>query len=257
MKSHIENFCNYMDLPLEDMTVNISEEELLSEIQNEMESVRLSHRKLRSVKFVERGDTVCLSLTGTEGKYNKKSLKLNVGMGLFDKELEEILIGHEVGDIFETAISKGKVGVEILSCERAVLPEMDDEFVRSLDIENVSTVSSYEDYLKSYYTDFFRREYLAYFAEELLLAALDQSVLFLDEEEFESCCENWPIEDREDVEYVFRLLMADCFFNGRDYRETDLSNMSMKKVDEIRSRVIKPFEAFLKDKYVFSFGEEA
>lgn len=97
--------------------------------------------KTVSVERVEAGDTVTLGCQSSLPRYNRASVTVPVGKGLFDKELEKQLLGMAKGEHRTLATGETKVEVEILSISRVLLPERADESIAALGVEGVQSVN--------------------------------------------------------------------------------------------------------------------
>ena len=98
---------------------------------------------------VQAGDTVSFSCESTAAKYNKPKITVSVGRGLFDRDVEEQLIGRRAGDVIETSVNRVPVRVQILRVQRKQVPEPTDEMtaqmcVKDMQQQPVKTVAGYE-----------------------------------------------------------------------------------------------------------------
>ncbi len=72
-----------------------------------------------------------------------------VGRRLFDKALEQELIGHKLGETVSCQLDGNNVDVTILSIKRRVSPKLTDELVQKLDMEDMNTVDDYTEFVKA------------------------------------------------------------------------------------------------------------
>lgn len=110
---------------------------------------RLARRNVvtTDVEIIENGDLAILDLKGNEEKYNKKNFALTVGLGLFNTEFENQIIGMKKGESKSLSINGNDVLVEIKTIKRRSPGEITDDVIRSLNIDGVTTVSGYREYL--------------------------------------------------------------------------------------------------------------
>ena len=281
MRSQLLKLKNYMTLPLpEGLDLTFSADDLASEVNNDVQRDLLSHRVLTEQDTVAEGDAVTVALAGQTPKYCKKALPLNVGKGLFDKMLEEALVGRRVGETFTAPSAAGEVQVTILQCRRTAVPELNDAFVCSLGLDGVETVEAYLEHLRAYYRQFYHDGYVEFFAQELFCAMCSESRWQWDEAEMAELTERWhalqaeiremhnevlspdPEEaaatlamEEEDLKLMVQMFLVDCLFTGRDPSQT-MPEMSSQAMTTMRDRVMAPLQKYLSDKVHITFEEE-
>lgn len=93
-----------------------------------------------SVEQVEVGDTAVLRCHSSLPRFEKPSIMVPVGKGLFDRELETQLAGMTVGET--RTLSKGDIPVEVtlLSASRVQLPALTDDAIEALGVEEIQSV---------------------------------------------------------------------------------------------------------------------
>lgn len=96
--------------------------------------------KTISVEQVEVGDTAVLRCHSALPRFEKPSITVPVGKGLFDKELESQFAGMSVGE--SRTLFKGDTSVEVtlLSASRVQLPALTDEAIGALGVEEIQSV---------------------------------------------------------------------------------------------------------------------
>ena len=281
MKSQLLELKNYMALPLpEGLEQTFTAADLASEINNDIQRDLLSHRRLVEQTAVAEGDAVTVALAGPTPKYCKKALPLNVGKGLFDASMEVALVGRQVGETFTASSAAGNVQVTVLQCRRTEVPALDDDFVCSLGLEGVSTVSAYKEHLESYYRKFYHDGYVEFFAQELMLEALNQSNWQWDEAEMAELKQRWyalqaeirerhdmvlspdPAEaaatleqEEEELRMYMQMLLVDCLVSGRDSASAE-PDLGLQAMSELRARVMAPVQRYLDDKVHITFEED-
>lgn len=93
-----------------------------------------------SVEQVEVGDTAVLRCHSSLPRFEKPSITVPVGKGLFDKELETQLAGMTVGETRTLFKADTPVEVTILSASRVQLPALTDETIATLGVEEIQSV---------------------------------------------------------------------------------------------------------------------
>lgn len=99
------------------------------------------------VDAIEKGVPVTLDLSGSETKFNRKNLSLTVGLGLFNAELENQIIGMKKGEKKTLNINGNDVLVEVKTVMRRNVPKVTDQIVASLNIEGVNTIKDYKEHV--------------------------------------------------------------------------------------------------------------
>lgn len=100
----------------------------------------------------EYGDTLTLHTMSSIAKFNKEKVTVSIGRGLYDKSLENALIGKTVGESVEIMINGEAVRAMILRIQRKSVPEPTDDMVVALKVTNfegklLKTVKEYEDFI--------------------------------------------------------------------------------------------------------------
>ncbi len=140
---------DYLGLEAEKEIVSIGEDE----VQKRLEQIREGNGKLESLKEdrpIQEGDFVVINYQGFENDQPLEGIKdenflLNVGKGDFHKRFDEALVGLSKDDKTEFVVEfeedyynnhlKGKTvrfEVSIIDIKERNLPELDDEFAKSL-----------------------------------------------------------------------------------------------------------------------------
>lgn len=279
MRSQLLEMKNYMTLPLEELDQHFPPSALASEVNNDVQRDLLSHRRLTDCDTVAAGDTVTVCLEGSTPRYQRKALPLTVGKGLFDPALEAALVGRAVGERFSAPSAEGPVPATVLQCCRRIVPELNDAFVLSLDLEGVSTVAQYRTQLEDHYRQFYHEGYVDFFAQDLFNRMCEHSRWALDEAEMAELNARWhalqaevrtfhdtvlgdeenarqilAIEE-EDLLFLVRLFLVDCLMTGVDSR-TVMPDLSNRALQQLRERVLKPIARYLDDKVHVDFEAE-
>lgn len=280
MKSKLVSLYDYKQISMEVEPVIVTTEDLDGEAANDMETLRRRHTCMADAEIVAKGDICTLALESTNPRYCKPSLPLNVGLGLFAPQLEEALIGQKMGASLEVEVGGDVVKATILSCKRNTVPEkVTDEMVTSLQLEGVSTVEEYRQYLHRWYLDFYHREYTTYYAYELLSEVCKESVWEMDEGEVEQCYQDWRKAEEEEQEFhqvkylenypgeleetrregsllYLQMALIDCQMRGMDASGVLPDARDRQAQDEMRQRVCQPLEKYLFDKVTIVYKED-
>lgn len=280
MKSHIISLCNYMDLTTEPIVVELTRKELEGDVELELHNTRMLMKRTEEVAVVAERDTVELTLKSKSKKFNRSGLRLNAGMGLYNKELEKTLIGRRVGETYTVLLKNGEVTVTIESCHRTVIPELTDELVCSQKSLGAKTVEEYKARLAERFTTLYRDSYLEWYAVQLLDRWAEASQWAVDPAEEEKWIAGWSKREeeysafhdtyvqenyegelaemnRKDAMQSLHALLIDGFLSGRDYRCETLDTVTDKEtLDSVRKRVIKPLTAYLSTKFQLKWEEE-
>lgn len=156
-------------------------------------SVRKEHALHVPVETVEQGDLVTLRCRSEKPKFQKDSVTVSVGKGLYSKALEEQLPGLAAGEARELTVDGVPVSVQVLKIQRTVLPELTDEFVAST-FQSVHTFSELEAWYINEQYETHLRDYAMAASEAIKEQVLANSVFDLDEEERLAA---WNFGDRE------------------------------------------------------------
>lgn len=158
--------------------------------QEQIYQIRLKYKHYEEGNVVESGDVAAVTMESEHKKFNR-TLKLQVGSNMFDKELEAALVGKQVNTDYVLEHSVGTIRYRIGNIQRLVVPELDDEMAVQANIEGVSTAAALEQYyieeelkkdLRNEAFDFLP-DYLMQWDVELSPSELEE----MDEREMERC----------------------------------------------------------------------
>lgn len=113
----------------------------------------LTLKTLSKEEKISKGDTVIFEIVSTIPKFNKPKLMVVAGNGLYDKTVEENMIGMCTGDKKEISINDTLVTFTILEVKRKDVPEISIDMVKAQNIENVETIEQYREHLKKQLMD--------------------------------------------------------------------------------------------------------
>ena len=136
-------------------------------------------------------DMVTISCESENPKFQKKSITLRLGLGLYSKELEEEICGMKFGENKKVMAEGSAVTVTLLSSERELIPPLTDDLALKCadpdiktaeDIKEYCRFKQYDDIVEGRFDDaysFFSKELLSQsefsFTEEEKQAALSEA----------------------------------------------------------------------------------
>lgn len=96
------------------------------------------------------GDTVTMTTVSEIPKFNKPKVTASLGRGLYNKDLETMVVGKKVGDSFQLTIQEKDVSVTILEIKRKSAPEPTDEMVVAMGAKDYQDqlITTVDDYIK-------------------------------------------------------------------------------------------------------------
>lgn len=133
-------------------SVNVSSEQLKIKIDKKIVEKELNKLAKKYAETVEaddairKGDQVIAKMESNQEKFNKENVPVAVGIGLFNKSLEDKLIGMKKNESNTFNFDGITVTVKILSIKRKIIPNVTDEMVKEQKIEGVNTVEEYKKY---------------------------------------------------------------------------------------------------------------
>ncbi len=123
MKSKIRSLADYRDIRFKsDIVIHCPEEY----IEKQMRNTTRAYKHTESVPTLGRGDVALLELKSGLAKFNRDTVPVTVGEGLYDSELERQLVGRSMGETFEASVQGEKVTVTVKQATRTVFPEPTD-----------------------------------------------------------------------------------------------------------------------------------
>lgn len=154
----------YKGLNYNKPNIIVTEEEIISAIDN----IRTTYNDLVDKDgIIEKDNHVYMNFEGkSEGKDlpggKSSNYHLKIGQGLFIEDFESNLYGLKKGDskTFEVVFpesydneelrgKKAEFKVEILNVKEEVHPELNEEFIKKLQIDNVEEIKDLKDYVKN------------------------------------------------------------------------------------------------------------
>ncbi len=156
--------CDYDQIPVEESAPSVSDTYLEYVIQYQLSSSAVNE-EITDREDVQEGDIANIDYTGKkDGEAfdggSAEGYDLTIGSGSFIDGFEDGIIGHKVGDEFDLDLTfpedysnEDLAGQEVVftvkvnSISQKVTPELTDDWVVSRNIDGVSTVEEYEDYV--------------------------------------------------------------------------------------------------------------
>lgn len=130
-----------------------------------MYQVALKYRTYEKTDTVGEGSIVTAKLTSGIRKFNR-TVRINVGLGLFDRDFEAEIIGKSCGVEYAVVRADEQVHYIVTEAERLVVPEVTDEMSAAEGIEGVKSA---------------KQLYACFCAESLKKSVQDKVFLFMDE----------------------------------------------------------------------------
>lgn len=139
LNSTLRTFYDYRCVDISDYIKGFEPDE--TQLQKDLNRILKANGKRENAAVVSEGDTVTISCRSRLPRFNKTNLPVIVGRGLFDRALEQALIGASVGQTVTLQKEGAPVEIDVTKCVHTVLPELTDENVKAFGIEGVETVS--------------------------------------------------------------------------------------------------------------------
>ncbi len=144
IKSRAKKIVDYKAIDLSQYTKNFTVDQAL--LEKDMNRILRGYSKKVEADKVESGDMVTLSCKSENSKYNKENLVIPVGRGMFSKELEKDMIGKGKEAENHCKCDGVDVAYKISRIVRTILPELTDQGVASLGMEDVKSVADLRRY---------------------------------------------------------------------------------------------------------------
>ncbi len=179
IKSKVINLYDFHDVDLKSVVepFTISEDEIEEEIQKQAKR----HSKLVDVEKVEPGDFVTIKSVSEIKKLNKESISLTVGKNLFDKEVEQQLLGMSLNE----TKSLTDCEIEVKSIQRRVIPELTDEYIASWAEEGINSLAQLKESIAAKARDEYIEDYKEALAVYLSERVNTESTFELDDDEID------------------------------------------------------------------------
>ena len=163
-------------------------------LRKKLRAVARGRKRTEKAEVVEKGDAVVLAVESGLPRFNRPMVQVAVGSGMYDRELEEQLVGRAVGGTFTAQVQGKPVTVTVKQAARTVFPEPTDgmvaEYAASQEgMEDVKTVADYRRWAQKQYQDEKRQEALYGGMDACINYVLTHSDWEFDEEELSGMVE--------------------------------------------------------------------
>ena len=164
---------------------------------------------------VAKGDVVECRMSSSCARYDRPRMKITVGAGLLDAQLEERLIGQSVGAEIEAQCRGNDVALTILSVKNKHTPALPDQMVAALDLEGVQTVAEYKRYLieKSLDETFYKEGWAT--IQYVIQAVCDNSEILIAEEDWQRYVD-WDLGRLEAISTIEGMVLKEM--SARDFQ---------------------------------------
>ena len=96
---------------------------------------------------IETVDIVAVKIVSADSLLASECERLSVGKGFFSKDIEAALVGKKKGDSFSLTVDGTPADITVLWVRRRVVPKFTDAMAKAMDIEDVSNVREYTEYV--------------------------------------------------------------------------------------------------------------
>ena len=96
---------------------------------------------------IKTGDIVAVKIASADSLLASECERLSVGKGFFSKDIEAALVGKKKGDSFSLTVDGTAADITVLWVRRRVVPKFTDAMAKAMDIEDVSNVREYTEYV--------------------------------------------------------------------------------------------------------------
>lgn len=186
MKSKINTLADYREASFEkNVRIECGEDY----IQRQLKHLTRKYKKTEAVTgLLEKGDVTVMALESEIAKFNKPAVFVTLGGGLFDRDFEEKIIGHSVGDSFEAEAEGKPVKVTVKQAARTFFPEATDAMAESYakdhdGFEGVKTVAEYREKVIEKYFEEQKQKVFFDAMDQVIEYVLTHSDFDFDEEE--------------------------------------------------------------------------
>ena len=157
-------------------------------LQKKLRAITRGHKRTEKAGVIEKGDAVVLAVESELPKFNRPAVQVAVGSGMYDRELEEQLVGRTVGETFAAQVQEKPVTVTVKQAARTVFPDPTDEMAAEYaaaqeGMEDVKTVADYCRWAREQYRDEERQKALYGGMDACINYVLTHSDLDFDEGE--------------------------------------------------------------------------
>ncbi len=234
MKTKILSYLDVSELVYdpEKLHLTVKEETLNDYVQKELKFLRKKHGTTIDAgadHAIEDGDIVMMKATSELPKFNRPMIPVSLGKGLFNKRVEEALLGLHLGEKKEVTIDEKPVTLEVLKVKTKTEPELNWEMIKDDVHKEYPNVDSMEAFIQA------KREecigghkedhYLYNVYPGLREQILDNLEIEIDQEELEAYFElirEQTVEDADSESMPYYDFVKRCFPEWADYTEEQI-----------------------------------
>lgn len=256
MKTKILSYLDVSELVYdpEKLHMTVKEETLNDYVQKELRFLRKKHGTTIDAGAdyaIEDGDIVMIKATSELPKFNRPMIPVSVGKGLFDKQVEQALLGLHLGESKEITIDEKPVTLEVLKVKTKTEAELTWEMIKDDVHKEYPNADSIEAFVQAKreesISDHKEDHYLQHIYPSLHQQILDNLEIEIDQEELEAYFDmirEQTIEDAESESMTYYDFLKRCFPEWVDYTEEQID----KGLDEFNTTQFK-MEQYLQHLY--------
>lgn len=220
MKGHVTRLCDIDSIAIPEEMLKISVDE--KEIDSGIDCLSLRYATESEATDVEKDDIVYCR-ADSESYPDKRTVILFTGTPIPGAEKAACdVLGKKLNDSFDTTLCGRKATLTVEKIIRRTKSEISDTLIASLNIDGVTSVDDYREYLRNKKLSTLKTENIKYITAYLL----DQMVLSCEYDYDESTLEEYVNSELE-------VYKADCEQFGEEYdadgaREAIISNVKQK-----------------------------
>lgn len=244
MKSHIITLADFRQAPFErHAVIRCPEEHLRAELRNLVRPFK----RTEAVRTLAKGDVAVLALSSELEKFNKPTVFVTVGGGLFGADFEETLVGRDTGETFETSVEGKPVAVTVKQASRTVFPEPTDEMAAAYaaeheEFKDAKTVREYRELVRERYVREEKMDAVFGARVSMIDYTTANSEFFFDEDELAEALRKTKRE----------VTIAEGGVHGREWTVAELSEEQVKEF--FPGDALAKFEADLREQARESFA---
>ncbi len=188
MKSKINHLADYREAPFEkEHEIGVSEDFIKGQIRH----LTRSGKKTVTPETIEKGDVAVLSLKSGLEKFNRPTVFVTCGGGLFDAEFEAQMIGHRSGETYTATVQGEPVETTVKNISRTIFPEptdaMAEAYCKTQDgFEGITTLQGYIDKITQDELSEQRTKIVYEIVESIMDYVLEHSDFEFDEDELKA-----------------------------------------------------------------------
>lgn len=121
-------------------------EEIDEGVRKHLTKGRLVLEDLAAGEKLQARDVAVLALKSGDPWFDRERVEVNICGKLFDKDLENALVGKAVGESGAVTVQDTQVEFTVLAARRMAVPQPTDEMVEAEGVENVHTLEEFTAY---------------------------------------------------------------------------------------------------------------